>query len=432
MCGICGIAGGGGESVIRAMTDAMVHRGPDDEGVHLGDGIGLGVRRLSIIDVAGGHQPISVGDGGITVAQNGEIYNYVELQRDIVATGVRLRSRCDTEVIGHLYAREREAFGQKIGEFQMNQDLIAQMVAHEEAARLLGVRAVICMPEDAPRVKVEGVQRDGAEIVFTPTGSDARHQVARDLQERHGYVMVEPYDDPAIIAGQGTAGMEIAEDLPALGSVLVPVSGGGLSAGIATAVKALAPAARVYGVEPELAADARESLERGEIVRWPAELTGRTMADGLRNQALGPLPFEHLRRYLDSVRPDLVLIAKRKDQMQVAVSRIEEPLWRENRRPLELRDPRRLDLPPRRLLFDQIRRRTTEEPVLVIEIELAAQLVRGVELRGDLAERIRLVIHISGRRAVGTNRRGRAADRADRPPHRGTRGVPFHCARIVA
>lgn len=175
----------------------------------------------------------------------------------------------------------------------------AQAVAR--AARLLGVRAVICMPQDAPRVKVEGVERDGAEIVFTPTGSEARHEVALDLEERHGYVMVEPYDDPAIIAGQGTAGLEIAEDLPDVASVLVPVSGGGLAAGVATAVKSLIPGARVHGVEPELAADARESLERGEIVQWAAEATGRTMADGLRNQALGPLPFEHLRRYLDGI-----------------------------------------------------------------------------------------------------------------------------------
>ena len=83
--------------------------------------------------------------------------------------------------------------------------------------------------------------------------------------------------------------------------MLVPVSGGGLSAGIATAVKLLRPAARMIGVEPELAADAKESLERGELVSWPGEQTNRTMADGLRTQSLGPLPFEHLRRYLDVV-----------------------------------------------------------------------------------------------------------------------------------
>jgi threonine dehydratase len=113
--------------------------------------------------------------------------------------------------------------------------------------------------------------------------------------------MIEPYDDRRIIAGQGTCGLEIAEDLPQVTSVLIPVSGGGLSAGIATAVKALAPKARVIGVEPELAADARESLARGEIVRWDGSLTTRTMADGLRVEQLGWLPFLHLRRYMDEI-----------------------------------------------------------------------------------------------------------------------------------
>ncbi|HEX2221646.1 MAG TPA: threonine/serine dehydratase [Candidatus Limnocylindria bacterium] len=175
----------------------------------------------------------------------------------------------------------------------------AQAVAR--AARLLGCRALIVMPDDAPRVKVEGVRRDGAEIVFTPPGSEERHRVAMELAERHGYVMVEPYDDPAIVAGQGTCGLEIVEELREVTTVLVPVSGGGLSAGIATAVKELRPEARVWGVEPELAADARESLESGELVRWPAERTNRTMADGLRTQSLGRLPFLQLRRYLDGI-----------------------------------------------------------------------------------------------------------------------------------
>jgi threonine dehydratase len=175
----------------------------------------------------------------------------------------------------------------------------AQAVAR--AARLLGAHAVIVMPDDAPRVKVEGVQRDGAEIIFTGPASEERHEIALALVAERGYTMVEPYDDPAIIAGQGTIGLEIVEDLPGVTSVLVPVSGGGLSAGVATAVKRLRPSARVIGVEPELAADAKESLERGELVSWPGEQTNRTMADGLRTQSLGPLPFEHLRRFLDGV-----------------------------------------------------------------------------------------------------------------------------------
>jgi threo-3-hydroxy-L-aspartate ammonia-lyase len=175
----------------------------------------------------------------------------------------------------------------------------AQAVAR--AARLLGTKAVICMPRDAPRIKIEGVERDGAEIQLTGMDSDERHQLALRLVEERGLVMVEPYDDPAIIAGQGTIGLELLEDLADLSSVVVPVSGGGLSSGVATAIKALSPSTRMIGVEPELAADAKESLERGELVTWTAEQTGRTMADGLRTNSLGPLPFEHLRRFMDEI-----------------------------------------------------------------------------------------------------------------------------------
>jgi len=175
----------------------------------------------------------------------------------------------------------------------------AQAVAR--AARLLSAKATIVMPENAPQVKIDGVRRDGAEIVFTGPGSEERHRVALDLVEQHGYVMVEPYDDRRIIAGQGTAGLEIAEDLPDVTSVLIPVSGGGLSSGVVTAVKALAPNARTIGVEPELAADARDSLAAGEIVSWDAKLTTRTMADGLRVEHLGRLPFIHLRHLMDEI-----------------------------------------------------------------------------------------------------------------------------------
>jgi len=175
----------------------------------------------------------------------------------------------------------------------------AQAVAR--AARLLSAHAVIVMPEDAPPVKVEGVRRDGAEIVVAGRTGEERHAVALELVQRDGRVMIEPYDDRRIIAGQGTCGLEIAEDLPDVTSVLIPVSGGGLSAGIATAIKALAPNARVIGVEPELAADAQESLAKGEIVRWDGSLTTRTMADGLRVENLGWLPFLHLRRFMDEI-----------------------------------------------------------------------------------------------------------------------------------
>ncbi len=170
------------------------------------------------------------------------------------------------------------------------------------AARLLGAPAVIVMPRDAPPIKVEGVRRDGAEVEWCETpSSEEREKIARELAAEHGYTVVPPYDDPAVIAGQGTAGLEIVEDLPNVTSVLVPTSGGGLLAGVAAAVARLAPRARIIGVEPELAADAAESLRRGELVSWPSELTARTMADGLRTQSLGRLPFEHLRRFVDEI-----------------------------------------------------------------------------------------------------------------------------------
>jgi threonine dehydratase len=172
------------------------------------------------------------------------------------------------------------------------------------------------MPEAAPRVKVEGVKRDEAEIVFTGTASEERHQVALELVQQRSLVMIEPYDDRRIIAGQGTCGLEIAEDLPEVSSVLIPVSGGGLSSGIATAIKALAPGARVIGVEPELAADARESLAAGEIVRWDASLTTRTEADGLRVEQLGWLPFLHLRRFMDEI------VTVTEEQMQNAIRQL--------------------------------------------------------------------------------------------------------------
>jgi threonine dehydratase len=143
--------------------------------------------------------------------------------------------------------------------------------------------------------------------------------VAERLAAEHGYAMVPPFDDLEIIAGQGTIGLEIAEDLPAVTSVIVPVGGGGLISGTAAAVKALAPRARVVGVEPDEAADARDSLAAGEIVSWPAEQTMRTIADGLRVSAVGKLPFEHLRAYVDEIvtvsddeiRQAMVLLATR-------------------------------------------------------------------------------------------------------------------------
>jgi threonine dehydratase len=175
----------------------------------------------------------------------------------------------------------------------------AQGVAR--AARLLGCRAVVVMPSDAPAIKRGRVEADGAEVVLVGTASNERQRVAEALAAERGLAVIPPYDDPRIVAGQGTVGLEIAEDLPHVALVLVPIGGGGLAAGVATAIKAFGPAARVVGVEPALAADARESLQRGEIVRWEAAAVSRTIADGTRTQSIGRLPFELLRRHLDGI-----------------------------------------------------------------------------------------------------------------------------------
>ena len=175
----------------------------------------------------------------------------------------------------------------------------AQGVAR--AARLLGIPAVIVMPSDAPRIKRERVEADGAEVVIVGTASDERQGVAESIAAERSLAIIPPFDDDRIICGQGTIGLELIADQPDLGVVLVPVGGGGLASGVATAVKALRSRVRVIGVEPELAADAHESLERGEIVRWPSELVSRTIADGTRTQALGVRTFAHLRAHLDGI-----------------------------------------------------------------------------------------------------------------------------------
>jgi threonine dehydratase len=175
----------------------------------------------------------------------------------------------------------------------------AQGVAR--AARLFGVPAVIVMPSDAPPLKRARVEADGAEVVIVGTASDERKRVAERLATERGLSIIPPYDDRRIVAGQGTCGLEIAEDRADVAVVLVPIGGGGLASGVAAAIRALAPNARVIGVEPELAADARESLERGRIVRWEADRVSRTIADGTRTQSLGTLNFAHLSAQMDRV-----------------------------------------------------------------------------------------------------------------------------------
>ncbi len=175
----------------------------------------------------------------------------------------------------------------------------AQGVAR--AARLLGCPAVVVMPANAPAIKRARVIADGAEVVSVGPASAERQAVAERIAAERDLEVIPPYDDDRIIAGQGTCGLEIAEEVDDLGLVLVPVGGGGLASGVAVAVKALHPSARVVGVEPELAADARESLAFDRIVEWSAADVSRTIADGTRTQALGVRTFAHLRALLDGI-----------------------------------------------------------------------------------------------------------------------------------
>jgi threonine dehydratase len=175
----------------------------------------------------------------------------------------------------------------------------AQGVAR--AARLLGAPAVVVMPQGAPAIKAARVAADGAEIVWVGPSSDERQRVAEELAKERGLAVIPPFDDDRIIAGQGTVGLEIVEDLADVGAVLIPVGGGGLASGIAVAVRALQPKARLIGVEPELAADARDSLAAGRIVAWSSEDVSRTIADGTRTTALAARTFAHLSALLDGI-----------------------------------------------------------------------------------------------------------------------------------
>jgi threonine dehydratase len=175
----------------------------------------------------------------------------------------------------------------------------AQGVAY--AARALGVKAVIVMPDNAPAIKREATAALGAEIVVVGPGSVERQTKAEELAAQYGYVIVPPYNDEHIIAGQGTMGLEILEDLPDVETVLAPISGGGILSGIATAIKSSKPSVNVIGVEPELAADAQASFRAGKIVEFPAEQVSRTIADGLRTQSVGPINFALVQKYVDDI-----------------------------------------------------------------------------------------------------------------------------------
>jgi threonine dehydratase len=166
------------------------------------------------------------------------------------------------------------------------------------AASLAGSPAVVVMPEDAPPGKVEATRGYGAEVVFYDRYREDREAVAKAIAADRGLVLVPPYEDPMVMAGQGTATMELLEDAGELDLLVVPVSGGGLIAGSAVAAKAVWPAMRVIGVEPEAGDDTRRSLEAGRRIEIPVP---RTIADGLQVSVPGELTFEVNRRLVEGV-----------------------------------------------------------------------------------------------------------------------------------
>lgn len=166
------------------------------------------------------------------------------------------------------------------------------------AARKEGIKAVICMPEGAPLSKVEATRNLGAQVVLCPGVYDDAYNKALELQEQEGYTFVHPFNDPAVIAGQGTIGLEILEQLPDVEVVLCAIGGGGLASGLACALKSLRPSVKVYGVQAQGAPSMANSFRKGEIVQLDSV---HTIADGIAVKRPGDLTYELCRQYLDGV-----------------------------------------------------------------------------------------------------------------------------------
>jgi threonine dehydratase len=183
------------------------------------------------------------------------------------------------------------------------------------AAQRLGIRAVVVMPQRAPAIKVAGVRRLGGEVVIAGNSSAERYEKARRIAQEEGLTMVPPFESLDVIAGQGTCGLEILEDHPAVEAVVVPVGGGGLIAGIVSAVAALKPEVQVIGVEPEGAPKLARALEAGRPVKLEDT---HSLADGLLPLSIGELPF----RILSGVVTQSVLVTE--DEIVAAVRFLHE------------------------------------------------------------------------------------------------------------
>lgn len=166
------------------------------------------------------------------------------------------------------------------------------------SARILGIPATIVMPQDAPAAKIAATRGYGGQVVTYDRYTEDREQIGRDLAQRHGLTLIPPYDHPDVIAGQGTAALELFDEVGPLDAVFTPLGGGGLLSGTALATRALSPHARLYGVEPEAGNDGQQSFRAGSIVHID---TPRTIADGAQTQHLGQLTFPIIRRDVDDI-----------------------------------------------------------------------------------------------------------------------------------
>lgn len=166
------------------------------------------------------------------------------------------------------------------------------------AAKLLGIPAAIIMPEDAPKSKIAATEGYGAEVILYDRYRSHREEIAQGLCDERGAIMVPPFNDREIIAGAGTAALELLEEVPDLDNVLTPVGGGGLLSGSCLAAHGTNPAIAMYGVEPEAGNDAQQSLQKGEIVHIGVP---RTIADGLQTQAPGSLTFPIMREHVREI-----------------------------------------------------------------------------------------------------------------------------------
>jgi threonine dehydratase len=224
-------------------------------------------------------------------SQSAELPNLWLKCENLQVTG-SFKIRGATNAVAQLSADERAA-----GVVAHSSGNHAQALAR--AAGAAGTTATIVMPDDSAVVKQRATRALGAKVVLVHPAE--RLERAEQIHRRTGAAFIAPFEDARVIAGQGTVGLEIVEQLPSVGLVLVPVSGGGLIAGVATALKSRSPDIRVIGVEPALAGDLAEGLAVGARVQWDVADTNRTIADGLRVPAVGRLPWEHIRVLVDDV-----------------------------------------------------------------------------------------------------------------------------------